>query len=132
MESRQDACPSGRFWKVQAGDTFYTIAGQLGVDAGDLEQLNPGVDPNNLQVGTSLCLPEELPSCASGIYWRVAPGDTLFDIARTTGTAVGRLLLLNPGVNPLNLRINQVLCLPTIAEIAGSTQIIEKTLHKDP
>ncbi|MGD0152529.1 MAG: LysM peptidoglycan-binding domain-containing protein [Thermacetogeniaceae bacterium] len=131
MGFEQTACPSGRFWKVQAGDTFYTIAERLNLDVGDLQRLNPGIDPHNLQVGISLCLPEELPPCTSGLYWRVAPGDTLFNIAQATGITLGRLLLLNPGIDPGNLRVDQAVCLPPISEISLKTQGIDKTFHKD-
>jgi len=54
----------------------------------------------------------ELPPCPSGIYWEVAPGDTLFSIARATGTTVERLLELNPQVDPRNLQVGQKICLP--------------------
>ena len=80
--------------------------------------LNPGIDPEALQVGMSICLPEEaaLPGpyspCSSGLYWVVSQGDTLFAIARAYGTTVERLLELNPGINPLNLQIGMSICLP--------------------
>ncbi len=131
MGSEQTACPSGRFWKVQAGDTFYTIAVRLNLDVGDLQQLNPGIDPDNLQVGISLCLPEELPPCASGLYWRAAPGDTLFSIAQATGTTLGRLLLLNPSIDPGNLRVEQAVCLPPISETSLKAEAVDKTFHKN-
>lgn len=52
------------------------------------------------------------PYCPSGIYWRVAKGDTLYKIAKETGTTVARLIQLNPNINPNNLRIGQNICLP--------------------
>lgn len=114
MVGEQNTCPSGRYWRVQPGDTLYSIARQLETTVEELQRLNPGVDPGNLQVGSSLCLPPEepLPPCASGVYYRVEPGDTLFAIARQLGTTVDRLLELNPGIDPYNLRIGQYLCLP--------------------
>jgi LysM repeat protein len=42
----------------------------------------------------------------------VEPGDTLFLIARSTGTTVEKLLELNPGINPRNLQAGQTICLP--------------------
>jgi LysM repeat protein len=51
-------------------------------------------------------------SCPSGRYWRVKRGDTLFNIALRSATTVNRLLELNPDVNPSNLRIDSLICLP--------------------
>ena len=112
MGLNQGTCPSGRFWRVKAGDTFYKIAAQLGTTVTTLKRLNPGVNPYNLQIGQSLCLPEEKPPCASGVYWTVAAGDTLYIIARDSGTTVKKLLELNPGIDPLNLREGMNICLP--------------------
>jgi LysM repeat protein len=104
-------CPSGRYWRVEAGDTLYQIALRIGTTVAELERLNPGIDPYNLQIGQVLCLPNE-PPCPSGVYWQVAPGDTLYSIARATGTTVEKLLELNPHVDPYNLQVGQNICLP--------------------
>lgn len=111
MGQNQAPCPSGRYWRVAAGDTLYLIALRVGTTVAELEQLNPGVDPFNLQVGQILCLPAERP-CPSGVFWQVAAGDTLYNIARATGTTVDRLLELNPNIDPNNLQIGQNICLP--------------------
>lgn len=111
MGQNQIPCPSGRYWRVEAGDTLYLIALRMGTTVAELERLNPGVNPYNLQIGQVLCLPAEQP-CPSGIYWQVAAGDTLYSIARATGTTVARLLELNPHVDPNNLQIGQNICLP--------------------
>jgi LysM repeat protein len=105
-------CPSGRFWQVKPGDTFYLISMKLGVTVAELLRLNPGVNPDHLQPGETLCVAQQLPACASGVYWTVAAGDTLYNIAMATGTTVAVLLQLNPGVDPANLQIGQQICLP--------------------
>lgn len=111
MDNWKPPCPSGRYWRVKAGDTFYLIALRIGTTVEELLRLNPGVDPYNLQVGQLLCLPPERP-CPSGIFWQVGPGDTLFTIAQAVGTTVERLMELNPHVDPHNLQIGQNICLP--------------------
>lgn len=111
MEGNQAHCPSGRYWRVKAGDTLHLIALRIGTTVAELERLNPGVDPNNLRIGEQLCLPAER-VCPSGIYWEVAPGDTLYSIARFIGTTVDKLLELNPYINPRNLQVGQTICLP--------------------
>lgn len=108
----QPPCPSGRYWRVEAGDTFYSIARAVDTTVDELARANPGVDPNNLQIGQLLCLPEEFPPCASGVYWEVSPGDTLYSIAQTVGTTVEVLLELNPGIDPFDLQVRQKICLP--------------------
>ncbi|MDA8211869.1 MAG: LysM peptidoglycan-binding domain-containing protein [Clostridia bacterium] len=112
MGLNQGYCPSGRFWRVKAGDTLFKIASQVGTTIAELKRLNPSVNPYNLQIGQSLCLPPEKPPCASGIYWTVASGDSLYTIAKDSGTTVERLLELNPGIDPLNLQEGMNICLP--------------------
>jgi len=50
-------CPSGVYWEVSPGDTLYTIAQSVGTTVETLLELNPGIDPNNLQVKQKICLP---------------------------------------------------------------------------
>ena len=110
MASKQVPCVSGRFYSVKAGDTLYTIAKATGTTVDILLRLNPNIDPKNLQVGQLICLPEI--ACASGVFWIVAPGDTLYLIAQSVGTTVDKLLELNPDIDPSNLQENQTICLP--------------------
>lgn len=51
------------------------------------------------------------PMCPYGIY-TIRPGDTLFALARRSGTTVQDWLTANPGIVPTNLRIGQVVCIP--------------------
>ena len=112
MFTRQQPCSSGRFWRVRSGDTLYSIALRTQTTIHNLLVLNPGIAPENLQIGSLICLPPEVPPCASGIFWRVAPGDTLYEIALFRNTTVAKLLELNPGIEPNNLQIGQSICLP--------------------
>lgn len=43
-----------RFYVVQAGDTFGTIASKEGITVEQLQALNPGISSNALQVGQKL------------------------------------------------------------------------------
>ena len=43
--------PKKRYYRVQPNDLLATIAEQFDTSVEDLIQLNPGLDPNNLQVG---------------------------------------------------------------------------------
>ncbi|GAW91203.1 LysM peptidoglycan-binding domain-containing protein [Calderihabitans maritimus] len=50
-------CPSGIYWVVSAGDTLQSIAQQVGTTVQRLIELNPGIDPDRLQIGQQICLP---------------------------------------------------------------------------
>jgi LysM repeat protein len=45
---------AGQFYTVESGDTFGSISAKTGVSIAQLEQLNPGVSSNSLQVGQKL------------------------------------------------------------------------------
>jgi LysM repeat protein len=111
MTTRQQPCPSGRYWRVKRGDTLYYIALQTATTVNQLLKLNPDINPNNLRIESLICLPPEQP-CASGIFWVVAAGDSLYAIAKSSNTTVERLLELNPNIDPNNLQIDQNICLP--------------------
>ena len=49
----------------------------------------------------------ETTGTTDGQFYRVQPGDTLESIASRSGTTVERLLELNPGIDPVALRIGQ-------------------------
>lgn len=46
--------PGRRFYVVQSGDSFGTIAAKEGISVAQLEALNPGVSSNALRVGQKL------------------------------------------------------------------------------
>lgn len=48
--------PSGRFAKVQAGDTASSIAAAAQISVGRLRELNPSIDLDNLRPGQTLKL----------------------------------------------------------------------------
>ena len=45
---------AGQFYTVESGDTFGSISAKTGVPIAQLEQLNPNVSSNSLQVGQKL------------------------------------------------------------------------------
>lgn len=115
FRSQQRRCP-GPSHIVQAGDTLFSIARRFGVSLDALLAANPGVDPMNLQIGEVICLPIRVPPtpCPGGTFV-IGPGDTLFSIARRLGISLEALLAANPGIDPNNLRVGQVICLPVPA-----------------
>ena len=51
-------CQSGIFWIVEPGDTIYAIAQETGFSIEEILQVNPNIDPDNLLIGSKICLPE--------------------------------------------------------------------------
>jgi LysM repeat protein len=55
-------CPAGtRPYIIQSGDTYFRLAQRFGTTVSAITAANPGVDPNRLQVGQGICIPEAAP-----------------------------------------------------------------------
>ncbi|WP_227763206.1 LysM peptidoglycan-binding domain-containing protein [Zhaonella formicivorans] len=103
----------GTLYTIQPGDTLYSIAQEALLPVEVLLEANPTVDPLNLQVGSTICIPSlVVPPCPGGFIWVVERGDTIYRIAQMTGKSVREILQANPGVNPYNLRPGTRLCIP--------------------
>ena len=108
------SCPSGATgYTVKAGDSLYAIAQSLGTTVNAILSLNPGLNPNALQVGQVICVPGAAPGpCPNGTPYVIRAGDTFNAIAARNGTSVQALTAANPGVNPNLLFIGQTICIP--------------------
>lgn len=112
-------CP-GFNYTIRAGDTFFKLAQRFGTTVEAIQAANPGVDPNNLQIGQVICIPVRpapapippAPPCPSGFLYTIQAGDTFFKLAQRFGTTVEAIQAANPGVDPNNLQIGQVICIP--------------------
>jgi hypothetical protein len=49
--------PSMKYYVIQQGDTFYKLAKRFNTTVEAIQSLNPGVDPENLQVGQKIRIP---------------------------------------------------------------------------
>ena len=108
-------CPNGFLYTIRAGDTFYKLSQQFNVSVEALMRANPGVDPNNLQIGQVICIPQmasPMPPCPNGFYYTVKPGDTLYTIGQHFNVNVQEIINANPGIDPNNLQVGQVICIP--------------------
>lgn len=113
-------CPTGfTTYIIRAGDTLYSIALRFNTTVAILLQANPGINPNALFIGQTICVPVVAPpptTCPTGFTtYVIAAGDTLYSIAIRFNTTVAILLQANPGINPNALFIGQTICVPTIA-----------------
>ncbi len=102
---------------VAPGDTLFSIARRYGTTVEELMRLN-SLESFLIQVGQVLRLPEKL---QGERVHQVAPGDTLFSIARRYGTTVEELMRLN-GLTSPDLQVGQILKLPAPSSREGSPQ----------
>jgi len=97
-------------YTVKLGDTLYTIAQNYGLSVGDI------IEYNNL--GTTVIVPNQVLKLPTNVQsdneniYIVKAGDTLYSIAKATGTTVNEIKLLNNLTNN-NLSIGQQLQIPT-------------------
>lgn len=103
-------CPENHYpYTIQPGDTLDSIANRLEVSVSRILGANPGIDPYNLRVGQTLCIPSCPPNHTAII---VRPGDTLYKIAQAHNVSISSILKSNPGVDPDYLRVGQRICIP--------------------
>ncbi len=110
-------CPAGTFpYTIKAGDTLYNLAIRYNTTVEAIIVVNPGINPNNLQIGQRICIPGMVPpppTCPVGTFpYTIKAGDTIYMLAITYNTTVEAILAVNPGINPNNLQIGQVICIP--------------------
>lgn len=107
-------CPPGSFpYLIQAGDTLFRVAQRFETTVPAIIAINPGIDPNNLRIGQTVCIPEAL-TCPGGVIYTVRPGDTYFLIATRFNVSFEALLVYNPGFNPNLLAVGQRICIPPV------------------
>ncbi|MGE5527551.1 MAG: LysM peptidoglycan-binding domain-containing protein [Patescibacteria group bacterium] len=108
------ACPGGTLYTIRPGDSLFTLAQRFGTSVMAIMSANPGLDPQNLQLGQEICIPvAPAPGpCPGGFLYSVTIGETFFSIARQFGISVQALMAANPGVNPNALQIGERICVP--------------------
>ncbi|HHV27444.1 MAG TPA: LysM peptidoglycan-binding domain-containing protein, partial [Tissierellia bacterium] len=110
-------CPMGSFpYTIRSGDTLYKLAKTYNTTVEAIMAINPGIDPYNLQIGQVICIPRAMPPgpppCPNGFYYTIRSGDTLYNIGQRYNVSVEALMRANPGIDPYNLQIGQVICIP--------------------
>ena len=66
------SCPTGSFaYTIKSGDTLFQLARRYNTTVAAIMAINPGIDPNNLQIGQVICIPQAappVPPCPNGFY----------------------------------------------------------------
>ncbi len=117
--------PKFTLYKVQPGDSLYTIAVEFGITVEDIKQHNSLENPNNLRVGQELKIlqvdsasapQQEAGDDDEGYVHVVKPGETLFGIAKRYSIPLNELAKANNITNPGALRTGQRLRIPDVAK----------------
>uniref|UniRef100_A0A7C2E328 LysM peptidoglycan-binding domain-containing protein n=1 Tax=Ammonifex degensii TaxID=42838 RepID=A0A7C2E328_9THEO len=122
-------CPGGTLYTIRPGDSYFSLARRFNTTVEAIAAANPGVDPTNLKLGQTICIPvPPVPGpCPGGFVYIIQAGDTFFSLARRFGTTVEALIATNPGVDPDRLQVGQQICIPAPAPPApcpGATYTI--------
>ncbi len=109
-------CPFGTLpYNINSGDTLLNIANRFNTTVASLIETNPGLNPYNLTVGQRICISqpiEDYPECESGNFYIIRSGDNISVIANIFNVSISEILEINPGLNPNNLQIGQIICIP--------------------
>ncbi|MBE3590813.1 MAG: LysM peptidoglycan-binding domain-containing protein [Firmicutes bacterium] len=110
------SCMGGLLYAVRSGETLFTIAGKFGVTVQQLLAANPGINPQNLQIGQILCIPGVAASfCPGGRLHTVTAGETMSSIAAAEGVTLAALIQANPQIpNPNLIFPGEQLCVPAV------------------
>lgn len=113
-------CPGGFLYVIKSGDTYYSLAQRFGTVVPAMQAANPGVDPNRLNIGQSICIPAQGPGpgpgpvqCPGGRTHTIVSGDTLYALAKTYNTTVDKIIAANPGIMPNSLQVGRIICIPS-------------------
>ena len=118
-------------YKVQNGDTDWSIARRHGIKPSDLRQANPGVNWTALQIGQFLSVPglqvasatqekpalqtASLPATQGTIQHKAQDDDNDWTIARRYGVTPPQVRAANPNVNWNRLRPGTMVNVPKVA-----------------
>jgi LysM repeat protein len=106
--------PCGNYHVIKTGDTLYKLSQIYNVSVDAIIEANPGINPNMLMIGQIICIPiapkEECPN--GTMPYIIKEGDTLYLIAKKNNIPLSLLIKANPNINPNNLIIGEILCIP--------------------
>lgn len=103
----------GMIYKVESGDTLYSISRKYNLRVRDLMLANPFVNVYNLQVGEELCIPVVPGNPSGGARpYVVKREDTVLSILQENKVSFEELARLNRSVAVLKLPAGTVLLIP--------------------
>lgn len=112
-EEQERRC-KGQLYKVEKGDTLYSISRKYNLRVRDLMRANPFVNVYQLQVGEELCIPvvlEDRPADGARPYL-VKKEDTVLSILEENEVSFEELARLNRSVAVLKIPAGTLLLIP--------------------
>lgn len=96
------------------GDTLMAVALRYGVTEQAIIDANPGVSfgMGEPEPGTTICIPPRALMCPDGVLHPVRSGETMESVARAHGVTTLALMERNPYVDPEDLQVGMLLCVP--------------------
>ncbi|KUO59494.1 MAG: peptidoglycan-binding protein [Gracilibacter sp. BRH_c7a] len=108
-------CPQGTIpYKIKPGDNFAVLAKRYNTTVEAITAVNSEVNPDNPKIGQSICIPvrRSIVPCSPGNRYIVKAGDTFSKLASRYGITLNAIIQMNAGVDPSNLQVGQIICLP--------------------
>ena len=114
--------PSATEYKIEKGDSFYTIGKKFGVSSKAIQAANPNVDPAKLQIGKTIQIPAPTAAPVAGTTpvvdvatgettYTVKSGDSLSKIASQFHTTVAAIKSAN-GLSTDRIKVGDKLKIP--------------------
>ena len=113
QEEKRPSC-RGQIYKVEKGDTLYSISRKYNLKVRDLIRANPFVNVYQLQIGEELCIPvmPDYPQAPGALPYVVKREDTVLSILNDKGITFQELARLNRSAQVLKFPPGTVLLLP--------------------
>lgn len=102
---------NSEFYTIKSGDTFWQLEENWHIPHGQLQALNPGVDPRKLQIGQQIRVksPAVTVQPVNKKTYSIKSGDTFWDLENAWQLSHGTLQRLNPSLDPRKLQIGQTI-----------------------
>lgn len=92
---------------VRQGDSLWHYSQLFKINLQLIKDSNRDIQPDSLSVGQQI----QIPGFAAKDY-RARPGDTLSSLAQSQHLSLETMELINPGINPNILKLNQIIKVP--------------------
>jgi spore germination protein len=103
---------------VSTGDNLWAISNRYGVSMQTIVELNGLPSTNSLVPGLALYIPDNQLPIRS---YKIKPGDQFWKLAKRFNTDITTILGANPGVDPSQLFIGQIINIPSSVKLEIST-----------
>ncbi|WP_312471446.1 LysM peptidoglycan-binding domain-containing protein [Neobacillus sp.] len=103
---------------VKTGENLWTISALYGVSIQTIVEVNGLPSASTLVPGLALYLPDTMPLLRS---YQIKPGDHIWKLAQQFNTDIPTILAANPGINPNQLFIGQIIVIPSQLKLEMAT-----------